>query len=234
MKRFGLIIVSVVLMSIALVLISVLKKRLDTGAIQCELFQEEELFELKRGDLLVRPNSDWHPGSCAAPNGRKYGHVAFVTQGASGHRPEEALMKAKVIEALFFDQATREFQFKKEHQIREAPASVSFGSKFTGIRYRLRMNLTESQTDSMIFFLRNQLEGGYNIFSLKKNMQLVTEKKYAIENLKNKNWHCATLVWEAFYLVTGNDIDANGGLLIYPADIIASSFFNLPGGRVRF
>ena len=34
-------------------------------------------FELRKGDILVRPNWGWLPGSCSVPNGRKYGHVAI-------------------------------------------------------------------------------------------------------------------------------------------------------------
>jgi hypothetical protein len=192
------------------------------------------LFTLKKGDILVRPNWYGMPGSYAVSGGRKYGHVAIVTEEATGRNMDEALAKALVVEALFFDQATRKFQFKKENQIREAPASVSFGKRFKGIRYRLRYNLTAAQTESMIHFLRNQLEGGYNILSLKRELKIGAGNDSLIQTLKCKNWHCATLTWEAFYLVAGIDIDANKGLLIYPSDIIASKYFDLPGGRVQF
>ena len=52
--------------------------------------------------------------------------------------------------------------------------------------------------------------------------------------MKNLDWHCATLVWQAYYLATGLDIDANDGLFIYPSDIIASPVFDNPDGIVRF
>ena len=198
------------------------------------LLAEEDSVTLRRGDILVRPNWGWLPGSCSVENGRKYGHVAFVTQGAAGKTMDEALEKASVIEALFFDQATRKFQFQKKDQIREGKASISFGRKFKGIRYRLRMNLSKVQKEGMITFLRNQLDGGYNILSVKKKFKTEEEKAMMLQNLKNENWHCATLVWDAYYLSAGVDIESNEGYLVYPSDLIASKYFDLPGGRIRF
>lgn len=192
-----------------------------------ESLSENTFFELKKGDLLVRPNSDNLPGSIPIPYGRMYGHVAIVTEGASGNSIREALEKSKVVEALFFDQATRELQWNKKNQIREGKAIVSFGDRFKNIRFRLRANISDEQADEMIHFVRNQLEGGYNILSLKKKDQNASE-------LVNVDWHCATLVWQAYFLYTGTDIDANGGIFIYPSDIIANTFFNIPDGRVRF
>ena len=192
-----------------------------------EPVQENTFFELKKGDILLRPNSDNLPGSIAIPYGRMYGHAAIVTEGAKGRTISEALEKAKVIEALFFDQATRKLQWSKEDQIREGKAIVSFGNRFKGIRFRLRMNITGEQADGIIQFAKNQLDGGYNILSLKRKEQSSGE-------IKNEDWHCATLVWQAFYLNSGIDLDANGGIFIYPSDIIANQVFNQPEGRIRF
>jgi hypothetical protein len=188
---------------------------------------ENTFFELKTGDLLVRPNSDNLPGSIDIPYGRMYGHVGIVTEGASGNTIREVLEKAKVVEALFFDQATRELQWSKKNQIREEKAIVSFGNRFKGIRFRLRKNISSEQAGEMVRFARNQLDGGYNILSLKRKEENSGE-------LKNEDWHCATLVWQAYYLTTGTDIDANGGILIYPSDIIANPVFDIPEGRIRF
>jgi hypothetical protein len=206
----------------------------DKGKLHPEMIPDSMPFALKTGDILVRPNWDGLPGSCAVKDGRKYGHVAIVTEGSSGNTIDEALAKTSVVEALFFDQATRKFQFKKENQIRETSASISFGKRFKGIRYRLRTSLTEDQAKLMVQFLRNQLDGGYNILSLKKSVELGVKKDSVVQTLKCNSWHCATLAWEAYYLVAGIDIDANKGLLIYPSDIISCKYFDLPGGRIRF
>jgi hypothetical protein len=202
--------------------------------IHTEMIPDTARFTLSKGDILVRPNWGWMPGSCYVRNGRKYGHVAIVTDDATGKTIEEALSKASVIEALFFDQGTRKFQFNKKDQIRERKAIVSFGGRFKGIRYRLRMDLTDDQTEKMIHFLRNQLDRGYNILSFKKQFESASERESALKNMKNSDWHCATMIWEAYYLVANIDIDGNGGIFIYPADIIASKYFDLPGGRICF
>jgi hypothetical protein len=191
-------------------------------------------FSLRKGDILVRPNWGGLPGTWPVHNGRRYGHVAMVTSDASGNTIEEALSKATVIEALFFDQHTRKFQFARKDQIREGYAIISFGRRFKGIRYRLRMDITDDQSEKMIRFLRNQLDGGYNILSAKKKFKTDAERQLALVNMKISTWHCATLIWEAFYLVTGTDLDANGGLIIYPADMIASKYFDSADGRVCF
>lgn len=192
-----------------------------------EPLPENTCFELKKGDLLVRPNSDYLPGSVEIPYGRMYGHVAIVTEGATGNTISETLEKTKVVEALFFDQATRQLQWSTKNQIREEKAIVSFGKRFTGIRFRLRANITVEQADEMVWFVRNQLDGGYNILSLKK-------KDKNASDMINEDWHCATLVWQAYYLFSRTDIDSNGGIFIYPSDIIANSLFNNPEGRIRF
>ncbi len=132
-----------------------------------------------------------------------------------------------MVEALFFDQATRELQWNKKNQIREGKAIVSFGDRFKNIRFRLRANITVEQADEMIRFVRNQLDGGYNILSLKKKDRNTSE-------MVNEDWHCATLVWQAYYFTSGTDIDTNGGIFIYPSDIIVNPVFNIPEGRVRF
>jgi hypothetical protein len=205
----------------------------DRG-IQLDQVPDTTMFTLRKGDILVRPNWRWLPGSCSVWNGRKYGHVAMVTQGATGKTIDEALSRATVVEALFFDQGTRKFQFDKKDQIRERKAIISFGNRFKGIRYRLRMHLTDDQNDKMVEFLRNQLDGGYDILSYKLKYKSESGRDSALSNLKNSNWHCATLVWEAYYLAADLDIDANGGIFIYPADIIASSYFDLSGDRICF
>ena len=191
-------------------------------------------FELRSGDILVRPNWGWLPGSCEIKGGRKFGHVAFVTEGATGNTPEEALANATVVEALFYDQVTGKFQFNKKDQIRIRKAISSFGSRFKGDRYRLRMRLKENQVSDIRQFLMNQLGGGYNVFSQKRQFESIGEKKDAVLLMKNGSWNCATLAWETYFLIANVDIDANQGMTIFPNDIVASNTFDLPDGRIRF
>lgn len=188
----------------------------------------DTIFDLQKGDILIRPNWEW-PGSVPIQGGRKYGHVGIVTQAATGKDVEDALKKAKVVEALFFDQKTRKFLFNKEDQIREEIAWISFGKKFEGIRYRLRLDIEDSTKDSICQFAIQQLDCKYNIFSLKNS-----KKEYNHQKNERKTWHCATLTWQAYYSTCGVDIDANKGILVYPSDIIASPAFDRDNGRVRF
>jgi len=218
------------------ILLTASKKSRASGQLPADtvLLSDTSSFTLLKGDILVRPNWEWLPGSSRVINGRRYGHVAMVTEDATGKTIDEALAKATVIEALFFDQATRKFQFHKKDQIRERNAIISFGSRFKGIRYRLRLNLSDEQKAKLVSFLRNQLDGGYNILSGKLKYGSESEKSRELLALKDHNWHCATLIWEAVYLVTGTDTDGNGGLFIYPSDLITSSCFTSPAGRVLF
>jgi hypothetical protein len=201
------------------------------SGIKTEEFVDTVSFSLKKGDVLVRPNFDWLPGSYPINAGRMFGHAAIVTEDVSGKSVDEVLAKASIIEAVVFDQKTRSFIFDKKEQVRETKAIISFGPRFKGIRYRLRMNLTDQQTDNLLQFLKNQLDGRYSVFTVKKFADPDPEKKVV---LRNSNWHCASIVWQAFYQVTGVDIDENEGFVVYPSDIIASKYFDLPDGRTRF
>ncbi|MCE1197975.1 MAG: hypothetical protein LWW85_03310 [Marinilabiliales bacterium] len=191
-------------------------------------------FVLAAGDILVRPNWGWLPGSADFPGGRKYGHVALVTRGGSGATPEEALSQALVTESLFYDQVSGSFQWKRSHQTVERSALGSFGTKFAGHRIRLRMPLTAEQQSDLVAFVRSQLGGGYNIFSGKEYFESREARRQALLHPALHRWHCASLVWEAFYLTTGLDLDANGGWATYPNDLLTSPLFDGGRGRVLF
>lgn len=196
------------------------------------VFPSGSSFEFKRGDILIRPNWKWWPGSISIPGGRIYGHVGVVVEGATGNNAEEALKKACIVEALFFDQKTKRFLFNTDDQLRKESAWVSFGSKFKGIRYRLRTSLSPQETDSICNFLCSQLDARYNILSLKsKQLHLSNENNIKISR---RSWQCATLTWTAFYFIANKDIDGNGGILTFPSDIIGSDVFNSPDGRICF
>jgi hypothetical protein len=206
-------------------------KNIEDPGLNTEILSDTVSFSLKKGDILIRPNWKWLPGSCTVNAGRMFGHVAIVTEDVSGKSVDEALAKASVIEAVVFDQKTRSFIFDKKEQVRETKAIISFGSRFKGIRYRLRMNLTDQQTEDLLLFLKDQLDGAYSIFTVKKFVNPDSKNKIILKNLK---WHCASIVWQAYYQATGVDIDANKGLVVFSADIIASKNFDLQGGRIRF
>lgn len=204
---------------------------IEVSGLKTEELIDTVMFSLKKGDVLVRPNFDWLPGSYQINAGRMFGHAAIVTEDVSGKSVDEVLAKASIIEAVVFDQKTRSFIFDKKEQVRETKAIISFGSRFKGIRYRLRINLTDQQTEDLLQFLKNQLDGRYSVFTVKKFVDPNSEKQIT---RRNSNWHCASIVWQAFYQAKGVDIDENKGFVVYPSDIIASKYFDLPGGRTRF
>ncbi|MDD3034926.1 MAG: hypothetical protein PHT25_10055 [Bacteroidales bacterium] len=190
------------------------------------IYHRGDSISLSRGDIIVRPNNPHLPGSAYIKGGRRLGHVAVVVKGASGNSAEQVLSKSIVIEALLYDQKTKSFIFDTCEQVRYAPASFSFGSKYRGCRYRLRLNTDVKKIDSIVEFLESQLDGSYSIF---------TEKIRSAGMLhRHSEWHCATLAWQACYAASGVDIDGNGGSVIYPSDIIISTAFDHPGGRVIF
>jgi hypothetical protein len=199
------------------------------------LFDEKNgKFTLQPGDILARPNLNWLPGSSKVSSGRKFGHAAIVVQGATGNNPDEALQKALVVEAFFFDQATRRFVFSREKQVRLAPARISFGNRFTGIRYRLRMPLDPQQQEMITIFLNAQIgKCRYKIFS---DTLVCTGEKGMADSLPTEDcgWNCATLIGYSFCRATGINLDANQGIILYPNDIINSPVFNSSEGRLRF
>lgn len=190
---------------------------------------------LKTGDLLVRPNLNWLPGTSKVASGRNFGHVVIVIRGAEGTSIEETLRQSIVAEAFIFDQKSRSFVFDSKKQVRIVPADVSFGKRFEGIRYRLRMDLNENQQKMMSQFLNSQIGiGGYSIFSTKNDFIQSSASENVSFDAGQKTWNCATLAWFAYKQIAGIDVDSNQGFWVYPNDIILSESFNGLEGRLRF
>jgi hypothetical protein len=195
----------------------------------------EEIFTLETGDLIVRPNINYLPGTCSVDSGRNFGHVAVIVQGSEGKTLEEALKKAWVIESFIFDQASRKFVFNSGKQVRKVSAIIPFGHRFAGIRYRLRTTLSQEQKEKMLEFLYLQIaKHGYSLFSSKGENLLSDSLNNSYASFGGKDWNCATLGWFAYKYAAGIDIDSNGGIIVYPNDCICSKFFDIPDGRIRF
>jgi hypothetical protein len=208
------------------------KKFAENWSVRQHLVASDSSFEFLKGDILIRPNMKWLPGSMAIPGGRRYGHVAVVVEGATGNSAEEALKKARVVEALFYDQKTKRFLLNPDDQIREESAWISFGNKYKGIRFRLRFSLSKQQSDSICTFLHSQLDARYNILSLKHSLFL--DESSGLKDASRNSWQCATLTWKSYLITTGLDIDGNRGILIFPSDIIGSPVFDQDSSRICF
>lgn len=196
-----------------------------------------ELTDLRRGDILVKPNHNWLPGTAWIYGGSGFGHVLIVVEGAIGENCEEVLKKS-----VIFESHSR--PVPPEFELRTAKAyqpgtdyrydNISFAPAKAGYRYRLRPQLKEEQIDSVIAFIIGQ-DNGLSSWR--------AQKKYVGHaELTNKRhqtyWYCSHLIWQAFYSVLNIDLDPNGGVFVYPNDLIVSPLFQNnpmnPIKRVRF
>lgn len=190
-----------------------------------------ELTELQVCDILVKPNHNLLYGTSFVTGGNGFGHAMLVIKGAEGENALDVLQKAEVFESIAK-------KLPGEYQLRKSPgffysddpklSNTTFGEQNAGYRYRLRFPLTEAQKDSIIRFVLRQ-DADLSGWRSQKAFKSGDDKKI---------WYCSLLIWEAFYTVMGIDIDSNGGLMVYPNDLISSDYFeNDIGGdkkRVRF
>ena len=196
-----------------------------------------KLTDLEPCDILVKPNNNLLPGTSWVNGGRGFGHAVMVIEGGKDTNTINLLRKVKIFES----QARR---VPESYELRLAPgfqegddyrfANTTFGLQNQGFRYRLRLNLTRSQQDSIILFVLAQDNDVSNWRSLKQvNEHLNSE---AIQD--KKIWYCSLLIWEAYFKVLGIDLDPNGGIMVYPNDLVSSRYFDndkkYPQKRVRF
>jgi len=192
------------------------------------IFSKAQSFELKRGDILVRPNNNWLPGTEFVLNGNNFGHAVIVIKGASGTNIEEVLANAEIFESNSRD-VPEEFQLRKVAAY--APGSDyrysndSFGAKYTGKRYRLRPQLSEAQIDSVLDYIVAQ-DGDVSSWRAKKNTSNVVQDKHY--------WYCSLLIYQAFKDVLDIDLDTNGGLIVFPNDLVSHPMFDAENARLVF
>jgi hypothetical protein len=204
------------------------------------IFEPGDTLELKKGDILVRPNLNILPGTSAVDGGKNYGHAAIVVKGYRHWHPDSLLAGTIIIESIAKD-------VPAEFQVREIKALVSsrmesfdnhnFDNRYQGHRYRLRLLLSEKETDSIIAFAQSQ-KGKLSSWNASKYFPAKVENNNtASALLKNETWYCSLLVWQSVFNVTGIDLDHSEGYMAYPNDLIRSPYFDsLPDGegRLRF
>ena len=188
-----------------------------------------QLIELKRGDMLVRPNLNMLPGSAFIANGSGFGHAALVVKGYAHQHIDSLLAGIKIIESIAKD-VPRGFQIREisgysRHHL-TILNNVNFGQKYAGNRYRLRLNLSETQIDSIIAFAQSQRNdlSSWNASKRFPDSSFVPDSLYA-NWADNNTWYCSLLVWQSIYYVTNIDLDHTGGYMVYPNDLIASRLF---------
>jgi len=204
------------------------------------IFKPGDTLELKKGDILVRPNLNILPGTSAVDGGKNYGHAAIVVKGFRHWHPDSLLAGTIIIESIAKD-------VPAEFQVREIKALVSsrmesfdnhnFDNRYQGHRYRLRLPLSDEETDSISAFAKSQ-KGKLSSWNASKYFPAKAENNNKTSALlKNETWYCSLLVWQSVFNVTGIDLDQSGGYMAYPNDLINSPYFNsLPDGegRLRF
>lgn len=195
-------------------------------------FMEEpvsELTELRVCDILIKPNHNWLYGSSMVSGGSGFGHAVIVVEGATGSNALEILSKATIFES----QAHR---VPDEFQLRLAPgylkgndyrfANTNFGQQNAGYRYRLRLPLSDSQKDSILHFIREQ-DADVSSWRSQKLFRTHGNKNcFYTQADQKQQWYCSLLIWQAFYTVLGVDLDSNGGLMVYPNDLVTHPIFN--------
>ncbi len=205
----------------------------------------EGITELKRGDIIIRANSNFLPKTAYIEGGWDAGHAAIVTKGSSGKQPDSLLANSLIFESSARD-LPREYQLRETKGLDNSTNPLLYNNSFSplykGARYRLRLDLPERQIDSIIEFIVNQ-RGSYSSWNAIKrypgNPEIDQMVKDGIRDnwADNTHWYCSLLIWQAVFYITGIDLDANGGYFVYPNDLVSSEHFDNTinhKGRARF
>jgi hypothetical protein len=199
-----------------------------------------QLTELRPGDILVKPNMNWFPGTAMVNGGKGFGHVALVIKGGKDTNTMRLLEKIEIFESQARD-VPEEFELRTAKGYLEGAdfrfANVTFGLENAGFRYRLRFPMTSAQCDSIIQFVLSQ-DSDKSCWRAQKTLPEILEGNQKPAFQDKKIWYCSLLIWQAFYEVLGIDLDPNGGIMVYPNDVISSSNFRNDSidhqKRVRF
>jgi len=204
----------------------------------CDTFMK--LRELEPGDILIKPNMNWFPGTATVNGGRGFGHAVLVIEGGKDTNTIRLLEKVKIFESQARD-VPEEYELRSSQGYLEGTdfrfANITFGRQNEGFRYRLRFPMTTSQRDSIINFVLSQ-DPDKSCWRAQKVLdeRYNGSQKPAFHD--KQIWYCSLLIWQAFYEILGVDLDANGGIMAYPNDIISSPYFEndsvYPQKRVRF
>jgi hypothetical protein len=193
--------------------------------------------EFRPGDILVKANHNWLPGTAQVFGGKGFGHAALVIEGAQDTDILRLLQKTIVFESHSRD-------VPPEYQLRKVPAylpgedfryaAVTFGPHNLGYCYRLRTGLSQMQISQLIDFV-TALDNGTSCWRAQKRFSKNDASKKFPDG---GSWYCSLLIWQAFYTLFDIDLDPNGGVMVYPNDIITGKYFdnteNQPYKRVRF
>lgn len=189
--------------------------------------------DFEPGDIIVKPNNNWLPGTSAVESDLNYGfgHAVLVigSKKKSANRVE-TMMNTTIMEATSRI-IPRPFQVRTTNLLLRSKDSClvndSFDEAFRGNRYRLRLKLSENQKKKLFALVQQQNEDYFSWRSLKN----IPSNKQLHDN---RSWYCSLLIWYSFYKTIGIDLDANKGWYVYPNDLINSPYFaNTPTDSSR-
>jgi hypothetical protein len=197
--------------------------------------EDQEMTELQTGDIIVRPNVNLIPGTCRVPVGFSFGHAALVIKGASGGTEAETLEGVMIFES----QAKNVPGPEQLRLVRAFNPDEPLPSVYTGFHpagcgnfFRLRYPMSPEEKQKLADWILKK-DRDLSSYRAKKDFDAETGAGHQPEY-----WYCSLLIWQAYYEVLGIDLDANGGIYVYPNDLICSPYFNGMAGnenrRIRF
>lgn len=172
---------------------------------------------------LKKKNITWNAkgniiyGKWNAGKSSKYGHVAGISyQPAICGDIITEMKNTKVIEASPSDEAslyTRLFGGDPNSVFERYMTSNGNDAWCSSLLYDkcsvYYPGMTNTQRDKIVSYMKKQIGKSYQALSSKNNTD---------------SWYCSKLVWKAYKVVLNIDIDDNGGLIVYPEDILNSSY----------
>lgn len=213
-----------------------------SGPEKAMIIREEvqEVREFRRGDILVKANHNWLPGSAQVWGGKGFGHAALVLEDTRDTSLARLLAKT-----LLFESHSRDVP--DAFQLRQVAAylpgddfryaNITFGPHNQGYCFRLRPHLTPEETDRLIAFVTS-LDDGRSSWRAQKRFASPSAQPLQVKGEDPGHWYCSLVIWQAFYTLFGIDLDPNEGVMVYPNDLIASPYFDNSGEnkqkRVRF
>ena len=175
---------------------------------------EKKIVRVEVGDIIFRTNSYLLSGGKYYYKSGMPGHLAIAISEGEFTDTDEKLGDIDVAESALINR--NKVKFQSEVAINKAFENFS---KIRGKRFLLKMHLNSEQKKRLIELTSKQIGRPYRILAPKNSQS---------------TFNCATFARWTILEVTGFDLDADGGNIVFPNDILKSSRFDNPGDRIRF
>lgn len=175
---------------------------------------EKKIIHVEVGDIIFRTKSYILSGSKYYYKSGMPGHLAIAVSEGKFTDTDEKLGDVEVAESAFFNRYKGRFQ----SEVALNRAFENF-SKIRGKRFLLKMHLNNDQKMKLIELSKKHIGKPYSIFASKNSQE---------------TFNCATFARYINLEISGFDLDVDGGLIVFPNDILRSSRFDKPGDRIGF